>query len=416
MPWVNLPGYDSGTARVIADNSPKAPEIHKNTHSDVESTRAALERSLGHRFTQDNSVERLRNGIEIFPAMLAAIGNARERISFVTFVYWTGDVAEKFVEALAKRAKEGLQVRVLLDAFGSSRMPARLLEALRNASVDVQIFRPTKLRNFWKLNHRTHRKILTCDGILGFTGGVGIAEEWEGDAGDPSEWRETHFCLRGPCVRELEAAFLENWSEATGWGGVPSEPPEMAETHNGNTAVQIVRASGGPGWSDVRTATHTLIQQAKTSIVIATGYFVPDDGLRDALLAALARGVEIEVMLPGSHSDEQHCNLAGAKEMAMLAKAGARIWMYEKTMLHHKLMLVDGTTSMFGSPNFNQRSFEQDDEIAAIAINSELTERLRADFDSDRNDAVAFDPQRWKERSIWTRCKVWAVRQIRGHL
>lgn len=416
VPWVDLSGYDSGSHRILADNSPRALVVHKNKDSDTDPMRAALERSLGHSFTHGNSVERLRNGVEIFPAMLAAIAGARERISFVTFVYWTGDIAEKFVEALAERAGEGLQVRVLLDAFGSSRMPARLLDALRNASVDVQIFRPTKLRHFWHLNHRTHRKILACDGILGFTGGVGIAEEWEGDARDPSEWRETHFCLRGPCVGELEAAFLENWSEATGWGGVPTQPPESAEARPGDTAVQVVRSSGGPGWSDIRTATHTLIHQAESSIVIATGYFVPDDGLRDALLAAIARGVDIEVMLPGAHTDEQHCNLAGAKEMATLASAGARIWMYEKTMLHHKLLLVDGMTSMFGSPNFNQRSFEQDDEIAAIAINAELNEQLRADFDADRNFAVAFDPQRWKGRSIWTRCKVWAARQVRGHL
>ncbi len=377
--------------------------------------KAALERALGHPLTEGNSVERLRNGVEIFPALLEAIGSARERICFLTFVYWQGAIAETFAKALAQRAADGLEVRVLLDAFGSSRMPDRLLGVLRDSGVDVQLFRPLKARNLFKLHHRTHRKVLTCDGEIGFTGGVGIAEEWEGDARNPDEWRDTHFRLRGPCVRGLEAAFLENWNEAKGWAGVP--PGRLSKDESpGDLAVQVVRSSGGTGWSDVLTATHVLIQEATTSLVIATGYFVPGAGLRDALLEALRRGVEVQVMVPGTHSDERLCNLAGAKEMSVLARAGARIWIYEKSMLHHKLLLVDGSVTMFGSPNFNQRSFEQDDEIAVIALSEKLTAQLCADFANDTEHAIAFDAKRWRGRSTWTRCKVWAARQVRGSL
>lgn len=376
--------------------------------------RDALEQSLGRRFSDGNGIERLRNGDEIFPAMLGAMREAQDQIDFLTFVYWTGQIAEEVVETLAERSRSGVRVRVLLDAVGCARMPDRLVETLRRAGVEVVLFRPVRPWRFLKINHRTHRKILVCDGSVGFTGGVGIAEEWEGDARHPGEWRETHFELRGPAVAGLQAAFLENWSEAQGWSGAPQRPREARGT--GDVPIQVVRSAGGHGWSDIRTATFTLIDQAQASLTIVTAYFVPDEPLMQALRAALRRGVQVEIMLPGSHSDEVLCNLAGADEIETLVADGATVWLYEKTMLHYKLMLVDDCLTMLGSPNFNQRSFEQDDEVSAILLSRAMTERLRSDFEEDRQEAEPFDRKRWSRRSWWTECKVWGARQLRGSL
>ncbi len=372
--------------------------------------------SLGHAFTSGNTVEPLENGVEIFPAMLEAMAEARERISLLSFIFWGGAVAEEFAGVLMDRSRDGVRVRVLLDAFGSAKMPRHLRKALGEADVDLRFLRPLRWGHFWQVNNRSHRKVLVCDGSVGFTGGVGIAQEWAGDARSPEQWRETHFRMRGPCVVGLEAAFLENWLETGSVEGAFFQEAHPEGALAGDCDVQVVRSSGGGGWSDVLTATHTLVQQARESIRIATGYFVPDAGLRDALLGALDRGVDVQVMLPGKHTDERLCNLAGAREMSALAEAGAQVWIYEKTMLHHKLLVVDGCCTMLGSPNFNHRSFEQDDEVAAVVLSETLADRLLRDFDRDRQDSVAFRTSRWKQRSAWTRCKVWAARRIRGSL
>lgn len=176
--------------------------------------RRCFEAALGVPFTEGNHVQPLVNGQRIFPAMIDAIAEAKESIDFLTFIYWQGDVAERFGRALAERARAGVKVRVLLDAFGAHSMPAEVLKELTDGGAEIAWFRPKARWRIWQIDNRTHRKILLVDDRVGFTGGVGIAAEWDGDARDPNEWRETHFKMTGPVLDGLRGAFLSNWIEA----------------------------------------------------------------------------------------------------------------------------------------------------------------------------------------------------------
>ena len=271
----------------------RAPVSCAGRTGDAQRLERVFERWLGVPFTPSNRVERLRNGCEIFPAMLAAIEGARSSVRLVTFVYWKGDIARRFAATLARRARAGVQVQVLLDAVGSLPMAPDLIQTMRRGGVDVRRFRPPLRSRFWRVDNRTHRKVLVCDGIVGFTGGVGIAEEWEGDARGPSEWRETHFRITGPAVRGLEAAFHENWAESGGEAPRDGAPEHGAD---GSTSIQVLRSSGGAQWSTACTAALLLLSAARRRVRIVTAYFVPEERLLAALREARERGVAVEVI------------------------------------------------------------------------------------------------------------------------
>lgn len=381
---------------------------------DAEAVRHSFEATLGIPFTDGNSVEPLRNGVEIFPAMLAEIEAARERVRLLTFIYWKGTVARRFADVLSERARAGLRVEVLIDDVGSFAMPDELAERMAAAGVRLRRFRPVSRLRLGRVGNRTHRKVLVCDGAVGFTGGVGIAEEWEGDAREPGEWRETHFRVRGPAVRGLEGAFLDNWYES----GAPLEEgaasPPLPE--RGPAAVQVLRSHGLSDRTTILTALRLLVRLSRRSLLVQTAYFVPDDTMREELCAAARRGVRIEVLLPGQHSDHRLCNLAGRSEYAPLLDAGVRISTYERTMLHTKVVLSDDRLALVGSPNFNQRSMRRDDEVAMVVLDSALAERLERDFRADLQHAARLDPATWPERGVWSRAKEWLARTIRPHL
>jgi len=353
-------------------------------------------------FVGGNRVEVLRNGVEAFPAMLAAIDEARSSIEFATFVYWRGDIAERFAEALARRAREGLQVLVLLDALGCLPMRPDLVESMRAAGVEVVKFRPVARWQFWRVTHRTHRKLLVCDGRVGFTGGFGIAEEWEGDARDPSEWRDTHFRIEGPAVHGLQAAFCGNWLEATGKvagaiGRVRALEPA------GEVDVLPLRTTASPRWSDAATLMRVLVAGARRRLRIATAYFVPDERAAELLADAARAGIEIDVLIPGEHTDQRLSELAGAEKYGPLLDAGVRIHAFQPTMMHTKVITVDGELACVGSANFNQRSMSQDDEICMVIADAGVVATLDAHFEADLDRAAPIDRDGWRRRGILRR-------------
>jgi cardiolipin synthase len=405
-----------GVAAPGSDASPPgapAPELVDDV-ADADALRLAFETLLGLPFTSGNRVEPLRNGDEIFPAMLEAIGAARESVHLLTFVYWQGAVARRFAEVLAERARAGVRVRVLLDDVGCLPISAELVEAMTSAGVEVRRFRKVGRVRWRRIENRTHRKVLVCDGRIGFTGGVGIAEEWEGDARNPDEWRDTHFRVEGPAVRGLDGAFFDNWLEEC--GRLDEAAPPVVDLRPGTTLVQTIRSSGLPSWTDCSTAARVLIRHARRRLRIQTAYFVPDDAIRDELCAARARGVEVEIMLPGRHSDHRLCNLAGRAQYQPLLDAGIRLLLYEHTMLHAKVATVDGLLSFVGSPNFNQRSARRDDEIALVLLDRELTAALDDDFDADLEHCCPIDPETWPRRGPWARTKEFLASFLRSRL
>ena len=369
------------------------------TASDV---RRALEAVLGTPFTDGNAIRRYRNGDEIFPPMLQAIAQARETVEFLTFIYWTGDVAEAFADALSQRARAGVKVRVLLDAYGAMKISSDLTREMEAAGVEVRWFRPLTQWRIWKHDNRTHRKVMVVDGRIAFTGGVGIAAEWEGDARDPSEWRDTHYRIEGPAVKGLQGAFWGNWMEVENTvGDAVHEVRDLAPV--GSAAVQVVRSTASIGWSDVALLFDALISLARKRILIVTAYFAPDPDNAAHLRRAARRGVDVQVMIPGDHIDKRISELSTSNEFAGLIEDGVRICRYQRTMLHVKLVLIDDAVACIGSANFNQRSMRQDDEVVLVVLDRELVAQLERDSLEDLEDCEALDAAKWRRRGLLRR-------------
>jgi cardiolipin synthase len=362
--------------------------------------RRVLEGVIGVPATEGNRIDVLRNGDEIFPAMLDAIEHGRHTIDFLTFVYWEGEIGREVARRLAERAADGVRVRVLLDAWGARTMERSLIELMSSSGVQVRWFRP--LRRFWPsaINHRTHRKVLIVDEAVGFTGGVGIADEWQGDARDATEWRDTHFRVAGPAVDGLRAAFVDNWAETDDELFEEDVDRFPDQPKPGQSLVQCVRGASETGWSDMATLFRTLLQLAQHRIRITTPYFVPDADLGDRLCAAADRGVDVQVLLPGPVMDKRFVQVAAEGEYERLLEHGIAVWNFQPTMLHAKVMTVDGLVANVGSANFNPRSVTWDEEINVVAIDAELVSALDSHFDTDLERSVRIESGRWRRRSV----------------
>jgi cardiolipin synthase len=375
--------------------------------------RRTLEGIIGVPATEGNRIEPMRNGDAIFPAMLEAIEGARHTIDMLTFVYWEGRVGTDFAHALAARAGAGVRVRVLLDGWGASPIERDLIDLMEGAGVIVRWFRPLRGVRPGQVNHRTHRKVLIVDEAIAFTGGVGIADEWLGDARDETEWRETHFRLHGPAVDGLRAAFLDNWAETDpelfdeGVDRFPDQPKP------GDAIVQCVRGASEIGHSDLYTLVRTLCQLARERIRITTAYFVPDAEIVGRLCGAATRGVEVDVLVPGPHADKRFVQLAAEATYATLLDAGVRVWSFQPTMLHAKIMTIDGVLANVGSANLNARSTALDEEINVVAIDRALTRALDDHFDEDLTRSIRIEQSHWDDRSVLQRIAETAVGPIR---
>lgn len=369
--------------------------------------RHILERTIGIPFTDHNRIEVLKNGNEIFDAMIEAIRSAEEKIDFLTFVYWAGRIPDLFAKELSKKAEEGVQVRALLDSYGAGYMPAKLYNMMENSGVQVQWFRPLSRLKFWKAGNRTHRKILICDDRVGFTGGVGIADEWNGNARNQYEYRDTHFKVKGPVITGLQASFLENWTEAA--GVLPIEEcqvdcnsQQITGKKNG-LPMQIISGESSVRWSDTIMIFQSMIQMAAKSIYISTAYFNPGQILIDLLTDAVSRGVYVHILMPGKYTDMRIAKVAGDNSFEQLLQAGVELSYYQKTMYHCKATVIDGMVSCIGSANFNNRSFKMDDEICLIVIDEALAKTLNEHFKEDLKDSEKVNETEWERRGYWKR-------------
>ncbi|HCT51810.1 MAG TPA: cardiolipin synthase B [Balneola sp.] len=375
----------------------------------------ALEQTIGVPFTEENSVSVLRNGDEIFPAMLEAISNAKETISFLTFVYWKGEIADKFAELFAKKAKEGVKVRVLLDSYGAFPMKKALVELMQSSGVDVVWFRPLARWKVWKMDNRTHRKILICDGKIAFTGGVGIAEEWTGNARNESEWRDTHFKIEGPAVQGIKAAFIENWIEAGNELEINKSNNSLSQKA-GSTKIQTVRTSASVRWSDIVLLYQSLIELAEKRILIQTAYFNPDYKLVELLTKRAKEGIEVKIIFPGKYTDQRATKIIAGHSFEQLLEAGVELFYYQKTMMHAKVIMIDDELSCIGSANFNHRSMLKDDEINLVIIDSGTSQELRSHFTEDLENSERITNFRWKKRDMVKRVLEVIIRPFKQQL
>ncbi len=351
-----------------------------------------------------NSVEDFQNGDEIFPAMLAAIRGARQSISLESYIYWSGTVGKEFAEALSERARGGVNVHVLLDWVGSGKMDASLLESMRDAGAEVERYRPLRWYNVARTNNRTHRKLLVIDGRIGFTGGVGIADEWLGNARNPKEWRDSHYRLEGPAVAQMQAAFMDNWIETR--SEVLDGPEYFAQIPAVGTAIaQVSLSSKGGGSESVRLMYLLSIAAARRTILLANSYFVPDDLSVDELIAARRRGTRVQIIVPGRHIDTHLVRHASHSRWRPLLEAGVEIFEYEPTMFHCKYMIVDGLWTTVGSTNFDNRSFRLNDEANANIYDRAFAEEQERVFAADLAHSrqvtlERFDARPWREKML----------------
>ena len=352
---------------------------------------------LGPPILGGNRVVNLENGVEIFPAMLEAIRGAKRTIDFETYIYWSGDIGREFVEALSERARAGVKVHVLIDWVGSQKMDDKLVDQLERAGVEVEHFHPLKWYHLARMNNRTHRKLLVVDGRIGFTGGVGIADNWDGNAESPKHWRDSHYRIEGPAVAQMQAAFLDNWIKTTGTVlQGDAYFPELEEP--GDAEAQVFTASPSGGGDSMLLMYLMAITAARKTIDLSAAYFVPDSLTRAALKDALRRGVRIRIIVPGEHIDTEVVRKASRAGWGELLGAGAEIHEYQPTMFHCKTLIVDRLLVSVGSTNFDNRSFRLNEEANLNIYDGDFAGRATAVFEDDLGHARQISYEDWANR------------------
>jgi len=369
---------------------------HRFTVSDPQ-FRREMSVMLGPTITDGNQVTALQNGEEIFPAMLAAIRSAQRSITFETYIYWSGEIGREMSGALSERARAGVPVQVTIDWVGSVKLDQNLLDEMTAAGVEVERYRPLRWHNLGRFNNRTHRKLLVLDGRIAFTGGVGIADQWSGRAQDPDHWRDSHFRVEGPAVAQFQAAFNDNWMKITGrvLGG-PDYFPALLPA--GNMQAQLFIASPAGGSESMHLMYLMAVASAASTIDLAAAYFVPDDLLIEALVAARRRGVRVRILLPGPHFDSETVRIASKGEWGPLLYDEVEIYLYQPIMLHTKMLIVDSEFVSVGSTNFDLRSFRLNDEASLSMFDEGFASQMTTVFERDLQDATAFTYAMWQAR------------------
>ena len=349
----------------------------------------------------DNRVELLLNGDEIFPAMLSAIRGARHSITLANYVYEKGAIAQEIAEALAGRCRDGVAVNILVDAVGSTAMPSEAREVLDRSGCHLVRFHPLNPLNARRLNHRNHRRSLVVDGRVAFTGGTGIGEKWTGDGRHEGHWRQTDVKLEGPIVRYIQAAFAETWREETSvlLGGDAYFPQPQPR---GSVQAQSVKSSPGGGSAKAYTLFLLAIEGARSSIVLTTPYFVPDEGIATALLKAVARGVRVSVLVAGEADTFLDRTMRKASQQAFgrALAGGIKIYEYKGAMLHAKTLSVDSTWASIGSANMDNRSFALNHELNVVFNDASIAKRLEEIFRDDLAFAREVTHEAWRRRGL----------------
>src|SRR2546421_2692727 len=336
---------------------------------------------LGPNFVDGNSISTLVNGDEIFPAMLNAIRSARHSINLETYIFWDGEIAREFTAALSERARAGVHVNMILDARGTSKLGLANKKQLQNAGVQVVKYHT----GFWpdprRYNNRTHRKLLIIDGRIAFIGGAGIADFWAGNADSMKHWRDNHYKISGPVVAQLQASFMSNWLKTR--GTVLHGPDYFPPLENsGSLLAQAIRS--GAHYENLDLMYLLAIASAKKTLRIENAYFLPDDLTRKELVEAAKRGTKIEILVPGKKIDQKLVRAASRRHWPELLKAGIKIYEYEPTMVHVKLLIVDDSFASVGSGNFDNRSIRLNDEANLDVLDSAFAEQQIHLFEIDK--------------------------------
>jgi cardiolipin synthase len=377
--------------------------------------RLEMDAMLGPEVQNGNHITLLQNGDEIFPMMLEAIRAARRSITFETYIYWSGEVGREFADALKQRALAGVAVHVMLDWAGSAKMDQALLDQLTDAGVQVERYHPIRWYSLARMNNRTHRKLLVIDGRIGFTGGVGVADQWQGHAQDPEHWRDMHFRLEGPVVAQLQAAFSDNWIKTTGVV-LHSDLYYPALQTPGDKAMHLFLSSPAGGSASMHLMYLLAIAAAVRSIDLQAAYFIPDPIMVRGLLDARKRGARVRLLVPGRYIDSTLVRLASKSVWGELLAGGVEIHEYQRTMMHNKMLILDGHVVSVGSTNFDMRSFELNDEASLNVYDDAFAAQMTAVMEDDLLQSTPYTLAMWQQRPWKQRLGELLTRPIRSQL
>jgi cardiolipin synthase len=377
-------GFGSSGCTVISDAiGSEKRDVYKFDHPFTVSD-PAFRRSLdtfGTAMVSGNTAELLKNGDEIFPAMTSAIRQAQKTVNLETYIFQPDEAGRQFAEAMIEAAQRGVEVRLLIDAWGSKL--GDLQDRLEKAGVKWRKYRPIRVISIYKVGKRTHRKILVVDGRVAFTGGLGISKQWLGNARNPNEWRDTQVRVTGPVVDQMQAIFAEDWTYTTGEILAGEKFYPRPEKTGGNVEAQAIKVSRGDQSSLAKMLYYVAIQSAAKSLYIQNAYFVPDRQMRDALVAAVARGVDVKVMVPGRHIDLPMVRSASWLHYGDMLKGGVKIYEYRNTMFHNKTIVVDGVFSTIGSINLDTRSMRGNAEETMAFYDRAFALKMEEMFNED---------------------------------
>ena len=358
---------------------------------------AALTIAGGNEAVDGNNVTPLENGAQAFPAMLAAIHGATSTVHVEEYIFRDGGIGQEFVAALAQRARAGVSVRLLLDAFGSRDFGDENVRTLEQAGAQIVFFHPLRLGSLLKIYLRTHRKLLIVDGRIGFTGGVCIDDAWDGDATEPERWRDTQVRIEGPVVRQMQAGFARAWLDATDevlsaqalYPQLPAAGPMQA---------QMMESTPGFYGNPARLSFLVAVASARSTIEITNSYMILDHVALQALERAVRRGVRVRLLLPSRHTDSSAVRYAGRSDYTSLLKAGVEIYEFAPSRLHAKTMVVDGSWASVGSTNLDRRSFNWNYEVNLNVFNKDFASLLENIFERDLARSQRVTLAQWKKR------------------
>ena len=362
-----------------------------------------------------NKIELLANGDEYFPAMLKAIGAARQTVNFASYILHSDEVGRQFRDAFCERAKAGIQVRILLDGIGSSwSLDNSDVRMMREAGCKFAYYHPTASWRVDRTNRRSHRRILVVDGKVGFTGSAGFDRRWGGHAQDKNHWRDTQMRIEGPLVAKLQAAFEEHWVKTfdeslSGAAQFPQLPPA------GELKAQLV-ASHSFSMAPIPLVQATAFAAAEKRIWITNPYCTPTDDQVDLLVKAVRRGVDVRLLLPGENNDQPLTKSAGRAAYGQMLEGGVKIFEYQPTMIHTKSMVIDGLFSMLGTSNLDARSSEINEELDVVVYDEKFGREMETVFEKDLKDCREYTLEDFKKRSVWERTTEWLMLPFRSQL
>ena len=364
---------------------------------------------------ESNAIEVLQNGDEYFPAMLEAIRAAKKTINFEAYIVYSDEVGRAFCEALSERARAGIEVRVLLDGVGSgwslNNSDVRMME---HAGCKFTYYHPTHSWRVDRTNRRSHRRVLVVDGRIGFTGGVGFAKQWSGDAQDPQHWRDVQLRVRGPLVAKLQSAFQEHWAKTSGeeLSGADQFPGLTAA---GNIRAQIV-SSHSFSIAPIPPVQAVAFAAANKRIWITNAYCTPTSDQVEMLTKAARRGVDVRILVPGQNNDQPLTKSAGRGAYGKLLEGGVKIFEYEPTMIHIKSIVADTQFSIIGSSNLDARSAEINEELEVVVYDRDFGRHMEETFTRDLSQSREYTIEQFRRRSLWERTVEWLAYPFRSQL